>query len=502
VAEPLPPIGFWSYTSLDDRHSNGRLSALRLQLAGELQVLVGRRPVRVFQDKDMIPFGADWAQKIEEALGQSSFLIPIVTPGFLQSEWCCKEVTRFREREQALGRNDLIFPFLFVGVADVDPNDPDECVNPAVFRLLKSRQWFDFTSLRFHEPADREVAKQLAALAGSVRTALRGNPARHAGGADIVPRTQPTQASPTPLTRTTGAASGVLPAKSASGASEAHVGPTGPPLYPSPVVLQQRSRSTPLIRWRDSIPGLPADACPEMITLPAGRFIMGASETDAQIDDDERPRREVGVPSFALGRGAVTFAQWDAARAAGADLANPRDEGWGRGERPVINVSWYDAQAYCAWLNERLFLTSSGYRLPSEAEWEFACRAGTRSPFHFGATVSTNQANYNGNFTYGDGHVGRYRGRTVPVGDLPANAWGFHEMHGNVWEWCEDVYGPYPAHPTDAEPLRHGKETKRVLRGGSWCDYPRHLRAAYRSRNMAAYSASTVGFRVARTLST
>ena len=160
-----------------------------------------------------------------------------------------------------------------------------------------------------------------------------------------------------------------------------------------------------------------------MVTLPAGRFVMGAPEDEEDSEASERPLHEVWVPLFGIGRCAVTFAQWDAARAAGAALPEAGDEGWGRGDRPVINVSWHDAQAYCAWLNERLGLAGA-YRLPTEAEWEYACRAGTVTAFSFGPTISPEQANYDGNFTYGGGRKGNYRRRTVEVGSLPGNAWG------------------------------------------------------------------------------
>lgn len=276
-----------------------------------------------------------------------------------------------------------------------------------------------------------------------------------------------------------------------------------PPAPPS--ILPDRPRQqvwpprTPLARWRDRIPGLPEDACPEMITLPAGRFMMGAPEGEEESLDDERPRREVTVPLFALGRCAVTFAQWDAARQAGANLPHPSDQDWGRGDRPVINVSWHDARAYCAWLNERLGLRTGGYHLPSEAEWEYACRAGTQSPFSFGDTISSNQANYYGVYTYGHGRKGEYRERTVPVGSLPANDWGLHEMHGNVWEWCEDGYGPYPADPTGAYSLNLDNEKGRVLRGGSWSFIPKDLRSAVRNGLARGDRGNDVGFRVART---
>ena len=256
---------------------------------------------------------------------------------------------------------------------------------------------------------------------------------------------------------------------------------------------------TPFAHWHDRIPGMPEDTCPEMVTMPAGHFTMGAPRTERDSDDDERPQREVTVPLFALGRYAVTFAQWDAARTDGAPLPDADDEGWEREDRPVINVSWHDAQTYCDWLNRRLGLQSGLYRLPSEAEWEYACRAGTTTPFNFGATISTDQANYDGNFTYGRGRKGLYREKTVPVGSLPANHWGLHEMHGNVDEWCEDAFGPYPARATGATPLQHKDERWRVLRGGSWNNYPGVLRSAFRFRIAPELRNYNVGFRVART---
>lgn len=200
----------------------------------------------------------------------------------------------------------------------------------------------------------------------------------------------------------------------------------------------------PFAVWRETIPGLPAQACPEMVTIPAGSFLMGAPADEEDSRDDERPQRVVTVPQpFALGRYAVTFAQWDAAIAAGAKLPKVPDQDWGREDRPVINVSWKQARMYCAWLNRRLGLKGA-YRLPSEAEWEYACRAGTTTPFSFGETISPQHANYDANFTYGAGAKGEYRERTVPVGSLPANACGLHEMHGNVWNGWKTPTAPIP----------------------------------------------------------
>ncbi len=268
---------------------------------------------------------------------------------------------------------------------------------------------------------------------------------------------------------------------------------TAPPVDPLPGA-RFRPPLTPLARWRDPIPGLPEEAWPDMVTLPAGSFLMGAPKTEEDSAEDERPQRQVTVSQpFAIGRCAVTFAQWDAALAAEAKLRHPPDKDWGRGQRPVINVSWEDAQGYCAWLNQRLGLRPGTYRLPSEAEWEYACRAGTETPFSLGETITAAQANF--------GSGGRKdRRRTVPVGSLPANDWGLHEMHGNVWEWVEDVFGPYPVGPTDAVPLQHLGSLPRVLRGGSWHVDRKNLRSARRVRNAPGFRDSTFGFRLARTL--
>jgi formylglycine-generating enzyme required for sulfatase activity len=259
----------------------------------------------------------------------------------------------------------------------------------------------------------------------------------------------------------------------------------------------------PLTRWREPIPGLPEEAWPDMITLPAGEFLMGAPNAEEGSATNERPQRRVTVPRpFALGRTAVTFAMWDAAMASGfvppSGTEPPTDEGWGRDDRPVINVSWDDAQAYCRWLNQRLGLPSGTYRLPSEAEWEYACRAGTTTPFSFGEKIALEQANFAGT---SPGRGGKDRGRTVPVGSLPANAWGLHEMHGNVWEWVEDAYGPYPARATDVSPLVHADIGSRVLRGGSWVSLAQFLRSANRNRSRPDNRKYLgLGFRVAKTL--
>ena len=193
----LPPIGFWSYTSSDDEASNGRLSALRVLLAKELQLKVGRIDrVKIFQDVTAIPHGTDWLKQITNALAESSFLIPIITPAFLQSEMCCREVMHFREREIALGRDDLILPLHYVTTDRVDPARLGACHDPAVLQLLRSRQWIDFRTLRTRQPDSEPVLDLLNIFSDSVAEALhRPAPNRVPRGPSPVP-TRRRQAAP------------------------------------------------------------------------------------------------------------------------------------------------------------------------------------------------------------------------------------------------------------------------------------------------------------------
>jgi serine protease Do len=170
---PLSPIGFWSYTSQDDSSSRGRLSQLRRLLADEIQQMVGRAPpVHIFQDVAAIPPGAGWENQIQEAIARASFLIPIITPGFLQSEWCCKEVLRFHERERELGRDDLIFPIYYNDIGDFETFRQSESYDPGVLRLLRERQWVEFRDLRHSNPDSEEVARRFERLANGIRLAL------------------------------------------------------------------------------------------------------------------------------------------------------------------------------------------------------------------------------------------------------------------------------------------------------------------------------------------
>jgi formylglycine-generating enzyme required for sulfatase activity len=231
---------------------------------------------------------------------------------------------------------------------------------------------------------------------------------------------------------------------------------------------------------------------PAMVALPGGTFLMGSPEGEEGRYDVEGPQHEVTIRPFAIGKHEVTFAEWDACVASGGcNGYRPDDQGWGRGRQPVINVSWHDAQAYVAWLAEA---TGKPYRLPSEAEWEYAARAGTTTRYAFGDAITEREANFDGSI-----------GKTTEVGAYPANPWGLYDMHGNVWEWVEDIWhDSYQGAPADGSAWTEGegKESSRIRvdRGGSWNYDPGDLRSAGRYWIDPGYRGLYLGFRVARTL--
>ncbi len=232
---------------------------------------------------------------------------------------------------------------------------------------------------------------------------------------------------------------------------------------------------------------------PEMVVVPAGRFRMGCV-TGLDCRDDEKPVHAVSIRrAFALSVHEVTLAQWDGCVArGGCGGYRPDDEGWGRANRPVINVSWEDAQSYVSWLSRE---TEEEYRLPSEAEWEYAARAGSTTRYSWGNEIGVNRAHCSGCGSRWDAD------RTAPAGSFAPNAFGLHDMHGNVWEWVADCWnGSYTDAPSDGSAWLQRDCVLPVLRGGSWYLFPRSLRAAYRLRHSADYRDYFIGFRVARTL--
>jgi formylglycine-generating enzyme required for sulfatase activity len=245
----------------------------------------------------------------------------------------------------------------------------------------------------------------------------------------------------------------------------------------------------------------------EMVAIPGGTFEMGLPENKQQRRKSESPQHKVTVQPFFISKYPITQAQWRFV--AQLDQINrklkPDPSNFKGNNLPVEKVSWRDAVEFCDRLSK---YTGRTYTLPSEAEWEYACRAGTTTPFHFGETITSELANYDANYTYGDGSKGKFRNQTTPVGSFGvANAFGLYDMHGNVWEWClDDWHDNYEGAPTDGSPwfkdnnnLSQKKEYA-VLRGGSWDNLPVYCRSAFRDNVRAErgyYLRLLIGFRIA-----
>lgn len=251
---------------------------------------------------------------------------------------------------------------------------------------------------------------------------------------------------------------------------------------------------------QDSISNLPAGSafrdcgyCPYMVIIPAGEFQMGSPPTEAGRERNEGPRHKVVIAkSFAVGTYEITFEEWDACvTAGGCNGYRPFDYGWGRNGRPLVDVSWFDAQAYIKWLSHK---TAKHYRLLTEAEWEYAARAGSSARYAWGDEAGQNHANCRSCGSEWDGK------QTALTGIFEPNAFGLYDMHGNVWEWVADNYhSNYRNAPADWRVWRGG-EAMRVLRGGSWSNDAEEMRAASRVASAADGRGENGGFRVARDL--
>jgi formylglycine-generating enzyme required for sulfatase activity len=246
----------------------------------------------------------------------------------------------------------------------------------------------------------------------------------------------------------------------------------------------------------------------DMMLISSGTFLMGSSENEIdsatptlhERNPNQSPQHYVTVPSFCMGKYPITQEQWRVV----SNLPqverelNPEPSEFSGGIRPVEQVSWFDAQEFCARLSK---FTKREYRLPSEAEWEYACRAKTTSPFHFGETITTDLANYHGEDYYGRGSIGINREKTTSVGTFPPNVFGLHDMHGNVLEWCLDCYHQdYKGAPTDGSAWIDPDTTnmERIMRGGAWNTFPQFCCSASRAHYIPNIRrASNQGFRIA-----
>lgn len=467
------PQAFLSYTRLDDQGHEGGITALRAALELQVRIVTGDDSFEIFQDVDGIAFGEHWPKKLDQALAAARFLIPVLSPRFFRSEPCRDELRKFLAHERAAGRVDLILPVYLVRAPVLELAHLTAADELAV--ELAQRQRWDWRPHAFASLSDHSVRRAVRELAEVIGERLdreaQPNPSAKLKLNDLLP--------PAPL----------------------------------PIVTARLPRQV----FRD----VDEPWCPEMVEIPTGSFTMGSPKTEEGRLYSEGPQRRVRLGRrFALGRHAVTRGQFAAFVAAtGHDMSGganvwtgdkwelKAERGWQNpglaqtDHHPVVCVSWQDARAYVRWLAHQ---TGQPYRLPTEAEWEYSARGGTATPFWTGATISTAQANYDGNYIYGAGAKGIYRRGTVAVDDpsFPANSFGLSHMHGNVWEWVQDCYvDSYSGAPKDGHvsPDRDNCP-ERVLRGGSWYDFPRYLRSANRGRNAPVVRVFNLGFRVARML--
>ena len=226
----------------------------------------------------------------------------------------------------------------------------------------------------------------------------------------------------------------------------------------------------------------------KMVYIPPGTFMMGSPSSEPKRDGDERQHKVTLTKGFYMGATEVTQGQWK-------NIMGSNPSGFKGDNRPVENVSWNDCQKFIRKLNRQE--GRNKYRLPTEAQWEYACRAGTTTPFYTGNCISTNQANYDGNYPMPGCSKGRYRKKTLTVASFSPNAWGLYDMHGNVWEWCEDCGGDYPSgHVTDPEGPSSG--STRVFRSGSWHNSAGTMRSANRNGYFPDTRGNDMGFRVVR----
>lgn len=258
----------------------------------------------------------------------------------------------------------------------------------------------------------------------------------------------------------------------------------------SPLLLAAADQEDGKLKTSSAADSLPQVAVGQLVRIPGGTFQMG--DVTGNGRDNEKPVHSVNIKPFLMGTTEVTFTQWDACVEAGGCSHSPGDNGWGRGNQPVINISYDDiTQQFIPWLNKT---TSKHFRLPTEAEWEYAARAGKTTDYSWGDDLGTNRANCR--------ECGsRWEKRAAPVASFSANPFGLYDMHGNLWEWVEDCWTDnYADAPTDGSAQQHSGCEDRVMRGGSWYDSASFVRAGIRIKFSGAGRAGNKGFRLVREL--
>jgi formylglycine-generating enzyme required for sulfatase activity len=463
-------------------------------------------PDEIFQDVTSIDPGAPFKQVLKRALESAAAMLVVIGPQWLTAtdrlgrrrleqpgDWVRQEVAESLRRPGV-----RVFPLLVNGAEPPAEEDLPEPLKPLVERQafeLSVRHWVHdvaqlvHTLRRVYEDTAREeerkrrefeerAAREDARRRKEVEQAT--TPARPHRSEKISALTAAPKGPPGKKISALTPAPEALPPGNRIAALATAEGPSPAETAAVPTRLASRTE------FRD------ADG-PLMVVIPAGEFMMGSPVGEEGRYDREGPQHKVTIPrSFAVGKYQVTFDERDACVATGRCTHKPGDQGWGRGRRAVINVSWEDAQAFVSWLSKR---TGKHYRLLSEAEWEYAARAGTTTRYPWGDEPGSNRANFR------DSGSPWSDKQTAPVGSFEANAFGLHDMIGNVWEWVQDCFNrSYRSAPADGAAWESGDCGLRMLRGGSWLDSPTLARSAYRLKLEPGFRSSDVGIRVARTL--
>ncbi|SUS04851.1 putative Serine threonine-protein kinase pkn1 [Candidatus Defluviicoccus seviourii] len=439
--EPRPISLFYSYSHKDED--------LRQKLQEHLAVLRWDGRIAEWHDRN-IDAGDDWAKAIDDNLKSADIVLLLVSASFLASPYCWgKEMSKALER-----------------------NARDEATVIPV--ILRPCQW---KQTRLQDLQAAPTDGRAVTLWPNLDEAFDDVAAKIVRVVDELRRKRAAAAHPHPV-----------PLPEGEGASRPHPDPL-------PQAGEGGTRGSGRVRafkdlevFRD----IEAPWCPEMVVIPAGTFLMGSPESEEGRTDAEGPQHTVTIGRrFAIGRFPVMFDEYDHFCAL-TKREKPKDEGWGRGKRPVINVSWFDAVAYCEWLAKE---TGQPYRLPSESEREYACRAGTTTRYWWGDAITPKNANY----------AESKLGKTTEVGAYPANPWGLYDINGNVCEWVADVWhDSYQRAPADGSAWTdgEGKDSSpyRVLRGGFWYRTPEGWASAVRYCGSPDSRGPDGGFRVARTL--